>query len=119
MSPPWRHLLHTGAWAGFLHSPPPDILQTVPPDVLQAVARHLAECCQEVLTCLPSCRLRQLTAQGTIGEVQHFQGTFVAHIGGETPRLYDLNLGGGALLDIGVSSGVLQLCTVIVCVRPD
>eukprot|EP00891_Asterochloris_glomerata_P007273 jgi/Astpho2/7273/fgenesh1_pg.00113_%23_79_t len=46
--------------------------------------------------------LRQLIAQGTIGEVQHFQGTFVAHIGEETSRLYNLNLGGGALLDIGI-----------------
>ena len=66
---------------------------------------------QKVLTCSYSCRLRQLIAKGTIGEVQHFQGTFVAHIGEETPRLYDPNLGGGALLDIGVSCGVLQLCT--------
>ena len=41
--------------------------------------------------------------------MQHFQGTFVAHIGEETPRLYDLNLGGGALLDIGVSSGAFAV----------
>ena len=71
-----------------------------------------------MLTCSYSCRLRQLIAQGTIGEVQHFQGTFVAHIGEETPRLYDPDLGGGALLDIGVSTRLLQLCTVVVCMRP-
>ena len=62
-----------------------------------------------MLTCLLLCRLRQLIAQGAIGEVQHFQGTFVTHIGEETPRLYDLNLGGGALLDIGVSSGAFAV----------
>lgn len=49
-----------------------------------------------------ACRLRDLINDGVIGKVHHFHGQFIAHMGPDVKRMYDINLGGGALLDIGI-----------------
>ena len=39
---------------------------------------------------------------GVIGKVHHFQGTFIAEMSEETERLYNPDMGGGGVLDIGI-----------------
>lgn len=48
-------------------------------------------------------RVRQLISEGTIGDVVSYKGNFSLNIAPEAaPRLWQLDLGGGGLLDLGV-----------------
>jgi predicted dehydrogenase len=53
------------------------------------------------IQCL-ACRIRDLIQNGTIGEVHFFSGQFFAYMEESIARMFDPQLGGGALLDIGV-----------------
>ena len=55
-----------------------------------------------MLTSIAVCRLKELITSGTIGKVHHFHGEVIAQMGPDVERMYDINLGGGALLDIGI-----------------
>lgn len=58
--------------------------------------------CHDLLPASHVCRLRELIKSGTIGDVHHFHGQFIANMGEEVERIYDPKLGGGGLLDIGI-----------------
>lgn len=47
-------------------------------------------------------RLKQLIESGQLGEVLYFEGKIFLHMGEEVGRLYDPEMGGGALMDIGL-----------------
>ena len=55
--------------------------------------------------------LRKQIAEGDIGEVQYVSAHFGFQGGSKVPRLFDLKLGGGAVLDVGVY--VINFATMI------
>ncbi len=62
-------------------------------------------------------KLRQLISEGTIGEVKYVHATFGFRLENIPERLSDRNLGGGAILDIGVY--VINLATMIFGEQPE
>lgn len=48
------------------------------------------------------CRLKELIESGELGEVLYFEGKIFLQMGEEVGRLYDPEMGGGALMDIGL-----------------
>ena len=61
--------------------------------------------------------LRNQISNGAIGEVQYVFGTFGFSGGRQVSRLADLELGGGAILDIGVYT--INLATMIFGEEPE
>ena len=54
--------------------------------------------------CLKRChrRLKYLIESGKLGEVTYYEGRLFLQMGEEVGRLYDPEMGGGALMDIGL-----------------
>ena len=47
-------------------------------------------------------RLKELIESGELGEILYFEGKIFLQMGEEVGRLYDPEMGGGALMDIGL-----------------
>lgn len=54
------------------------------------------------LELLNFCRVKQMIESGQLGEITYYEGRLFLQMGEEVGRLYDPEMGGGALMDIGL-----------------